>query len=89
MTSETSDIAQSDRASATEPGVPTFIETAPGAFTPLEQCSKAQIAAEIMALLGRADAIMDSHGHGMEPDSDAAVRSLIYEATQLGEYLNV
>ena len=70
-------------------GVPTFIETAPGSFKPIEECSKGEIAREIMALLARAEATMDEASRSETPGPGAHTRSLLYEAKALSDYLNV
>lgn len=73
-----------------EIGVPTFIETASGSFKPVEECSKAEIAAEIMALLAQAESTLRQTGHHAgAADAETQIRSLLHEAKTLSDYLNI
>lgn len=70
-------------------GVTTFIETTSGSFKPIEECSKGEIAGEVMALLAQAESAMNEPERSESPVSEKLIRSLLYEAKVLTDYLNV
>ncbi len=51
--------------------LPAFIETEPGSFKPLDECSRNEVEAEIHSLLMQAQALMDEAktlGHYLDGD---------------------